>query len=120
MNPSPDILLIRDLSSQGAFDAVSRHRSTTAKHYGLDGKAVALEPWSSRASLLDALQWQLHSTDVVLRERTRDLGVGSRAAQQQFGASASQDLKGELQRQLALLADIVFTACEERIAYLEV
>ncbi|KWU46470.1 methyltransferase type 11 [Rhodotorula sp. JG-1b] len=103
----------------GAFDAVSRHRSTTAKHYGLDGKAVALEPWSSRAPLLDALQWQLHSTDVVLRERTRDLGVGSRAAQQ-FGASASQDVKGELQRQLALLADVVFTACEERIAYLEV
>ena len=110
--------LIRILSSQGAFDAVSRHRSTTAKHYGLDGKAVALEPWSSRAPLLDALQWQLHSTDVVLRERTRDLGVGSRAAQQ-FGASASQDVKGELQRQLALLADVVFTACEERIAYLE-
>ncbi|GAA5989361.1 hypothetical protein JCM10908_001278 [Rhodotorula pacifica] len=100
----------------GAFNAVSRHRSTTAKHYGLDGKAVASEPWSSRAPLLDALQWQLHSTDVVLRERTRDLGARS----QHFGTSAPQDLKGELQRQLALLADFVFTACEERIAYLRI
>ncbi|GAA5875605.1 hypothetical protein JCM3774_006115 [Rhodotorula dairenensis] len=103
----------------GALDAVSRHRSATAQHYGLDGKAVAAEPWTSHAPLLDALQWQLHSTDVVLRERTRDLGAKSRTASH-FGTSASQDLKGNLQRHLALLADFVFTACEERISYLQV
>ncbi|ORY72608.1 methyltransferase type 11 [Leucosporidium creatinivorum] len=103
------------------YTAVARHRRDTATHYGLDPSVLPTEPWSSRPIILDGLQWHFESTDALLRERVRDFGTSLEEEQAKFGAldlSNQQTMQGELKKQMASLAEFVFSAFEERILYL--
>ncbi|GAA5890992.1 hypothetical protein JCM8208_003123 [Rhodotorula glutinis] len=95
-----------------AFKAIARHRADTAQHYGLSSSAEPTEPWSSRPVLLEALQWHFDATDALLRERVRELG-----AQQRKGAVKGEP--DELRSQMAGVAEIAFSAFEERLRYLK-
>lgn len=92
--------------AQLVLNAVARHRKdTSATVYGLSSSVLPLEAWTSRATSLKPLQWHFDATDALVRTRARD------------GADA-EPLRADLKKQMASLADFVFTALEERLLFL--
>lgn len=72
--------------------------------------------------LLESLQWHFESTDKLLRERVRDFGTSLEEEQTKLGAadlSNQQSMQAELKRQMASLAEYVFSVFEERILFLQ-
>ncbi|KDE03357.1 hypothetical protein MVLG_06163 [Microbotryum lychnidis-dioicae p1A1 Lamole] len=102
------------------FTAVARHRQDTRSQYALDQEVLPLEAWSSRASIVEALQWQFEQTDALLRERVREMG--SSLEEENIGAtgpSEQQNLQAELKKQMVGLAEATFSAFEERLLFLQ-
>ncbi|GAA5863802.1 hypothetical protein JCM1840_005771 [Sporobolomyces johnsonii] len=102
--------------------AVARHRKDTARLYGLDSSIIPSEPWSSRPALLDGLQWHFDATDALLRERVRDFGANVDEEQAKYGpvdVTNQQAMQAELKKQMAAVAEFVFSAFEERLLYLQ-
>ncbi|GAA5919787.1 hypothetical protein JCM1841_005860 [Sporobolomyces salmonicolor] len=102
--------------------AVARHRKDTAHLYGLDSSAIPSAPWSSRPALLDGLQWHFDATDALLREHVRDFGAKFVEEQAKYGLgdeTSQQAMQAELKKQMASVAEFVFSAFEERLLYLK-
>ncbi|BGP13786.1 hypothetical protein JCM10213v2_001724 [Rhodosporidiobolus nylandii] len=104
-----------------AFNALTRHRSDTSAIYGLSSTSLPSEPWSSRPTLLDLLQWHFDATDSLLRERVRDFGTNVEQEARYTDGSllgGQQQMQAELRRQMASLAEFAFVAFEERLLFL--
>ncbi|KAM0753804.1 methyltransferase type 11 [Meredithblackwellia eburnea MCA 4105] len=108
------------------LNAVGRTRAEASVLYGLDSNLLPLEAWTSRPNAIDNLQWHFDSTDALLRERVRDLGINldddkSRGGRSRTGTTdlTAQHLQGEFKKQMASVADHAFAAFEERLLYLK-
>lgn len=115
-----------------ASSAVTRHRAETSAAYGLSpsnssslSSSSSSEPWSSRPALLEAVQWHFDATDSLLRERVRDFGANVDEGRAGAGAGGKGDfardqqaMQGELKRQMASLAEVVWDRIEERLEFL--
>ncbi|KAL8293054.1 hypothetical protein RQP46_000748 [Phenoliferia psychrophenolica] len=110
------------------LNAVSRHRKDTSSAvYGLNPDVLPLEAWTSRSTSLKPLQWHFDATDALLRERVREFGAAldedapgyaARPRNGRVDVGAQQAVQADLKKQMASLADFVFTSLEERLLFL--
>ncbi|GAA5852763.1 hypothetical protein JCM3766R1_006149 [Sporobolomyces carnicolor] len=108
--------------SKLVFSAVARHRHETADLYALDRSTLALEAWSSRAALVEGLEWHFESTASLLAERVRDFGASSSSSREQQGRDPRREQEETQERfkaQMASLAEFEFSAIQERLLHLE-
>ncbi|GAA5966313.1 hypothetical protein JCM3765_005253 [Sporobolomyces pararoseus] len=108
------------------FSAIARHRQETVDLYALDSSSLPTEAWSSRAPLLEGLQWHFEATHSLLSERVRDFGAhaGRNGFSQQQNASRGgqqhqEAMQEELRKQMTMLAEFLFSAIEERLLHLQ-
>ena len=89
---------------------------------------LPLEAWTSRSTSLKPLQWHFDATDALLLERVREFGTAldedalgyvPRSKNGNVDAVKQQAIQGTLKRQMASLADFVFTSLEERLLFLK-
>lgn len=89
---------------------------------------MPVEPWSSRPSILEGLQWQFDATDALLRQRVRELGSALDEEQSKYAGrprsgltdrADQQAIQAELKKQMTVLADFTFSAYEERLLFLQ-
>lgn len=100
---------------------MARHRKDSSKVYGLDATVISAEPWSSRPSLLEGLQWHFETTEALLHQRVRDFGSALEEESTKYGAldlSNQQAMQAELKKQLTSLAEVAFPLFEERLLFL--
>lgn len=116
------------MAVQLVLNAVTRHRKdTSVAVYGLSSDVLPLEAWTSRSTSLKPLQWHFDATDALLRERLRDFGTAldddasgyvARARNGAVDLEAQKAVQVDLKKQMASLADFVFTSLEERLLFL--
>jgi hypothetical protein len=108
---APHFLVSSDFR-QAAYHAISRQRETAGSLYRVDAHALSSEAWTSRAALIDALQFLFEADYQTVTESARDRGVPVTQDTGDLGIS-------ELKTSMTELAEFLLGMYEERLLFLQ-
>ena len=97
---------------------MQRQRGESKGLYQLETDLIQVEPWTSKPTLLAAMNFLFQATEQLVLDNQADTSTDTAARADRTTLTALRTVHEDLKRALADLADFLLEAYEERIIFL--